>query len=54
MFTLLFTDSALEDLRYLKKGDRNTVLDAIQEQLTATPLTETRNRKPLRANELAT
>jgi mRNA-degrading endonuclease RelE of RelBE toxin-antitoxin system len=53
MYEVSFTESALEDLRYLKKTDRNVVLDAIELQLTAEPLTETRNRKPLRPNDLS-
>jgi mRNA-degrading endonuclease RelE of RelBE toxin-antitoxin system len=47
MYEVVLTESALEDLRYLKKTDRNVVLDAIVRQLTAEPVTETRNRKPL-------
>lgn len=52
-FAVEVTDSALEDLDYLKKADQNVVLDAIAEQLAATPLTPTRNRKPMRPNELS-
>jgi mRNA-degrading endonuclease RelE of RelBE toxin-antitoxin system len=53
MYEVAFTESALEDLRYLMKTDRNVVLEAIERQLTAEPLTETRNRKPLRPNDLS-
>jgi addiction module RelE/StbE family toxin len=53
MFEVMFTPSALEDLRHLKKRDQNVLLDAIEQQLTAEPLTQTRNRKPLRANDLS-
>ena len=52
-FTVEVTESALDDLDYLKKAEQNLVLDAIEEQLTATPLTPTRNRKPLRSNDLS-
>ena len=48
MFELTFTDSALEDLRCFKKAEQNRILDAIEEQLPADPLKQTRNRKPLR------
>jgi mRNA-degrading endonuclease RelE of RelBE toxin-antitoxin system len=47
------TESALDDLDYLKKAERNAILDEIENQLTATPLTPTRNRKPLRPNKLS-
>jgi mRNA-degrading endonuclease RelE of RelBE toxin-antitoxin system len=53
MFEILFTASALEDLRHLKKTDQSAVLDAIQRQLKGEPLKETRNRKPLRPNDLS-
>src|SRR5438105_7976288 len=52
-FEVEFTPSALGDLDYLKKAEQNTVLDAIEKQLTATPLTPTRNRKPFRSNDLS-
>jgi addiction module RelE/StbE family toxin len=54
MFRLVFTESALEDLRHLKKKDQRLVLRGVEEQLTAEPLTTTRNRKPLRPNDLST
>jgi mRNA-degrading endonuclease RelE of RelBE toxin-antitoxin system len=54
MFEVVFTESAWEDLRVLKKGAQNAVLDAIEQQLTTDPLTQTRNRKPLRPNDLST
>src|SRR5438045_1152831 len=53
MFEVEFTEGALDDLRYLKKAEQNAVLDAIDEQLTSAPLTETRNRKHLRPNDLS-
>jgi len=54
MFTLQFTESAIDDMRYLEKREQVTVLDATEEQLAHAPLTETRNRKPLRPNDLST
>ncbi len=54
MFAIRFTDSAIEDLRYLEKREQATVLDAIHEQLAHEPLMETRNRKTLRPNDLST
>ena len=52
-FELEISESALEDLDCFKKAEQNEILDVIDEQLTATPLTPTRNRKPLRPNDLA-
>jgi mRNA-degrading endonuclease RelE of RelBE toxin-antitoxin system len=52
-FVVEATQSALDDLEYLKKAVQNTVLDAIETQLTVSPLTPTRNRKPLRPNDLS-
>ena len=52
-FTIGFTESALEDLRFLKKNEQKVILDSIQEQLAAQPLVQTRNRKPLRPNDLS-
>ncbi len=54
MFEIVFSDSSREDLRFLRKAEQNAVLDAIEQHLTAEPLSETRNRKPLRPNDLAT
>jgi mRNA-degrading endonuclease RelE of RelBE toxin-antitoxin system len=54
MFEIVVTASAAEDLRSVKKRDQRIVLDAVEEQLTAEPLTPTRNRKPLRPNDLST
>ena len=53
MFEIEFTASALEDLRQYKKGEQSLILDRIESQLKAEPLVETRNRKPLRPNDLS-
>src|SRR5262245_50686709 len=53
MFVVNFTESAREDLRFLKKAARNIVIDTVEEQLPSEPLQKTRNRKPLRPNELS-
>jgi mRNA-degrading endonuclease RelE of RelBE toxin-antitoxin system len=53
MKRLVFTQSALDDLEYLRKADRRVVLDAIDQQLTTEPLQKTKNRKPLRPNDLS-
>jgi mRNA-degrading endonuclease RelE of RelBE toxin-antitoxin system len=48
-----FTESAFADLIYLKRFEQSLILAAIERQLTGEPLTRTRNRKPLRPNDLA-
>lgn len=53
MFEVVFTQSALDDLRFFRKGEQKVILDAIEERMTAQPLTQTRNRKPLRPNDLS-
>ena len=53
MYTFAFTDSAMEDVRYLTKAAQTMVLSEIEVQLLNEPLKETRNRKPLRPNALA-
>src|SRR5438477_1751120 len=53
MFQVAFTESALADLRFFRKADRNVILDSVEQQLANQPLTPTRNRKPLRANDLS-
>lgn len=52
-YEIEMTNSALDDIAFLKKSEQRAVLDAIEEQLTSTPLTPTRNRKPLRPNDLS-
>jgi mRNA-degrading endonuclease RelE of RelBE toxin-antitoxin system len=53
MFEIVFTESALADMGFLKKTDQKVVLDAIEQQLTKEPLVQTRNRRPLRPNDLS-
>ncbi|HKI06649.1 MAG TPA: type II toxin-antitoxin system RelE/ParE family toxin [Thermoanaerobaculia bacterium] len=48
-----FTKDAIEDLRFLKKLEQRLVVDAIERQLSVSPEVETRNRKPLRPNEVS-
>jgi mRNA-degrading endonuclease RelE of RelBE toxin-antitoxin system len=54
MFELLFTESALKDLRFFRRNEQSIILAAIEQQLLGQPLTQTRNRKPLRPNDLST
>jgi len=52
-FDIVFTPEALEDLRLFKRGERTTIIEAIEEQLSHEPNNETRNRKRLRPNQTA-
>src|SRR5579859_7589922 len=53
MFKPDFTESALQDLGYLNKTAQVLVVSAIEQQLVAEPTKQTRNRKPLRPNDLS-
>ena len=53
MFTSRFNDAAREEWRWLEKNEQTRLLDAIDEQLSQQPGVETRNRKQLRQNPLA-
>jgi mRNA-degrading endonuclease RelE of RelBE toxin-antitoxin system len=53
-FEIEFSGPATQHLRALRARDRTIVLDAIEVQLQHEPLVETRDRKPLRENPLAT
>jgi mRNA-degrading endonuclease RelE of RelBE toxin-antitoxin system len=53
MFQIRFTENAIEDLQSLKKVERKRIIAELQTKLTHEPMTETRNRKRLRPNELA-
>jgi mRNA-degrading endonuclease RelE of RelBE toxin-antitoxin system len=52
--TIEMTEEAKADLDFYPVGARRTIVSAIRLQLTHEPLTETRNRKPLRDHPLAT
>ncbi len=52
-FAIELTRDALLDLRYLRKHEQQAVLAGIERQLQADAVTETRNRKPLRPNDLS-
>jgi len=53
MGKISFTESALEDLKVFARKDQTSILKKIEEQLTHEPAKQTRNRKPLRPNSLA-
>ncbi len=53
MFQIAFTAEAVDDLRTLRRYDRQKVVDAIEQQLAYQPDEASRNRKRLRPNQLA-
>lgn len=52
-YELQFVASVKPQLDALTANQRSSVLKSIEEQLVHEPLTETRNRKPLRPNPIA-
>ena len=48
-----YTPEAELHLKALTAGQRELVLDSVEEQLTQQPEVETRNRKPMRPNLFA-
>jgi|SRR5215471_3299630 len=53
MFTIEFTQEAVDDLMLLRKFEQQRVVDAIERQLPTQANKESRNRKRLRPNRLA-
>ena len=47
-FQLIFAPEAIEHLAAIERKQHRLIQDTIDEQLTHSPATETRNRKPLR------
>jgi mRNA-degrading endonuclease RelE of RelBE toxin-antitoxin system len=52
-FEIAFTRTAAEHVRSYRKFEQRIILDAINEQLSHEPTTETRNRKRLSDSELS-
>jgi hypothetical protein len=52
-YRIRFADGAIGHLKALTASERATVVDAVGKQLSHEPLTETRNRKLLRPNPIA-
>jgi mRNA-degrading endonuclease RelE of RelBE toxin-antitoxin system len=52
-FSIHLTDSAIEDLDFFRKNERQIIADGIALFLTHDANVETRRRKPLRRNRLA-
>jgi mRNA-degrading endonuclease RelE of RelBE toxin-antitoxin system len=52
-FDIVFTPAAVDDLRLFTKNERTGIIEAIEQQLSHEPNSETRNRKRLRPNQMA-
>ena len=53
-YQIIYSDAAIEHLKALTARQQRMVLDAVNQQLTHEPLVETKNRKPMQPNNLAT
>ncbi|NJO82753.1 MAG: type II toxin-antitoxin system RelE/ParE family toxin [Blastochloris sp.] len=53
MYTIAFTASAREDIRWFRKYDQQRIVAAIESQLVQEPERPTPQRKYLRPNQLA-
>jgi mRNA-degrading endonuclease RelE of RelBE toxin-antitoxin system len=54
IYSIEMTQDAREDLSYYAAAERKSIVTAIRQQLATDPLLETRNRKRLRDNPIAT
>jgi mRNA-degrading endonuclease RelE of RelBE toxin-antitoxin system len=52
-FEIAFTQTAADHIRAYRKFEQRIILEAIDEQLSHEPTTETRNRKRLSESELS-
>ena len=53
MYTIEFTDSAIDDMQDFSKADKVRIHQTAEQQLSHEPLTPTRHRKALRPNDLS-
>ena len=53
MYDIEFTSEAIEDLKSFRKSEQQTIISGIDTQLKYQPTVETRNRFPMRPNEVA-
>lgn len=53
MFRIELSDNALDDLRSLRRTEQVLILDSVETFLNHDPQGETRRRKPLRSNPIA-
>jgi mRNA-degrading endonuclease RelE of RelBE toxin-antitoxin system len=52
-YRIVYSPDAEDHLRALTARQRGIVLDTVDKQLTRQPIVETKNRKPMRPNPLA-
>ncbi|MGH8603564.1 MAG: type II toxin-antitoxin system RelE family toxin [Gammaproteobacteria bacterium] len=52
-YTIAFAESVKDQLQGLTARRRTAIFDAIERQLVHEPMTETKNRRPLRPNPIA-
>ena len=53
MFEIVLTPEAIDDMRALRKFERQRIFDEIEKQLQHQPAAETHNQKRLHPNDLA-
>ena len=53
MFEIEYTLEAIDDLKSFRKSEQRSIFDQITEQLSYEPMTDTRNRKKLRPNDVS-
>ena len=53
MYVINYSFESLEDLHFFRKREQQETMDSIDAQLRYEPTVETRNRKELRPNEVA-
>jgi len=53
MYVINYSFESLDDLHFFRKRDQQEIMDTIDAQLDYEPTVETRNRKELRPNEVA-
>lgn len=53
MYDIELTPQAIDDLRWFRKHEQQEIAETINQQLRHEPVTQTRNRKPMRQNDIA-
>jgi mRNA-degrading endonuclease RelE of RelBE toxin-antitoxin system len=53
MYEIEYTPQSTEDLRWFSKREQKIILDEIDDNLRHEPTLKTRNRKPMRSNDIA-
>ncbi|WP_129672551.1 type II toxin-antitoxin system RelE/ParE family toxin [Candidatus Chloroploca sp. Khr17] len=53
MYDIELTPQAIDDLRWFRKHEQQEIAETINQQLRYEPVTQARNRKPMRPNDIA-